>query len=211
MQVRDNKHKSFLYAKGNEQMCKNGTSDGVENNNNNNSNNNNNNINNNMNSKWPQNTILITGDSILNNIQEHRLRKNFIVKVRAFPGANTRDMYDYIAPLLKKEPKYIFLHIGSNDAVIKNSDVILDDILQLKSHNESVLPNSVVYLSCPILRFDKAGLTLVHLRSKMKEVIINIISNENVDSSCLGKAGLHLNSKGTGLLAMNFISLMKRL
>ena len=64
-----------------------------------------------MNSNWPQNTILITGDSILNNIQEHRLRKNFIVKVRAFPEANTRDMYDYIAPLLKKEPKYIFLYI----------------------------------------------------------------------------------------------------
>ena len=109
-------------------------------------------------------------------------------------------MYDYIAPLLKKEPKYIFLNIGSNGAVIKNSDVILGDILQLKSHIESVLPNAVVYLSCP-LRFDnaKAGLTLVDLRSKMKEVIINIISNENVDSSCLGKAGLHLNANGSGV------------
>ena len=97
--------------------------------------------------------------------------------------------------------------------MIKNSDVILDDILQLKSHIESVLPNAVVYLSCPILQFDnaKVSLTLVHLRSKMKEVIINIISNENVDSSCLGKVGLHLNAKGSGRLAMNFISLMKRL
>ena len=95
----------------------------------------------------------------------------------------------------------MFLHIGSNDAVIKNSDVILDDILQLKSHIESVLPNAVVYLSCPILRFDnaKVGLTSVHLRSKMKEVIINIISNENVDISCLGKASLHLKAKGSGV------------
>ena len=50
MQVRD-KHESFLNATGNEQMCKNGTSDGVEknnsNNNNNNSSSNNNSSNNN--------------------------------------------------------------------------------------------------------------------------------------------------------------------
>ena len=77
MQVRDNKHKSFLNAKGNEQMCKNGTSDGVENNSNNNSTNNNSN---NMNSNWPQNTILITGDSILNNITRTSIVKEFYHK-----------------------------------------------------------------------------------------------------------------------------------
>ena len=33
----------------------------------------------------------------------------------------------------------------------------------------------------------------------------NIIIHDNIDNSCLGKAGLHLNAKGTGRLTMNFL------
>ena len=68
-----------------------------------------NNNNNNVNSQWPHNTILITGDSILNNIPENQLQKNFKVKVRVFTGANICDMNDYIALLLRKEPIYIYI------------------------------------------------------------------------------------------------------
>ena len=163
--------------------------------------------------KWPENTILITGDSILNNIQEDILRKKFNVKVRPFPGADVNDMYDYIAPLLRKEPKYIILHIGSNDAPYKTSSDILDDILKLKTHIESVLPNVAIYLSSPIPRFDNvtAGYTIHHLRNKMKDLNFKIIQNDNIDANCIGKIGLHPNGKGTGRLAMNYISLMKRL
>ena len=57
MEVRNNKHKSFLNAMDNKQMYKNEMSVGVNKNN--------------VNSKWSHNTILITGDSILNNIQEN--------------------------------------------------------------------------------------------------------------------------------------------
>ena len=106
--------------------------------------------------KWPKNTILITGDSILNNVEESSLRKKFNVKVRSFPGADVRDMYDYIAPLLRKEPKHVILHIGSNDAPYMNTDEILDDILKLKAHIESTLPNAKVYLSVPTPRYDDA-------------------------------------------------------
>ena len=163
--------------------------------------------------KCPDNTILITGDSILNNIQESLLRKKFNVKVRAFPGADVRDMYDYLAPLLRKEPKYIILHIGSNDAPYKKSSEILSDVLMLKAHIESVLPNVTVYLSSPILRFDNvnAGFKIHRLRNKMKDLNFDVIQNNNVDGTCIGKAGLHPNGKGSGRLAMNYISLMRRL
>ena len=59
--------------------------------------------------KWPKNTILITGDSILNNIEKSTLRKKFNVKVRAFLGADVKYMYDYL-PLLRKGPKHVVLH-----------------------------------------------------------------------------------------------------
>ena len=48
---------------------------------------------------WPRNTILITGDSMLSNINERTLS----------------DMFDYIKPLLKKRPEKIILVIGAND------------------------------------------------------------------------------------------------
>ena len=71
--------------------------------------------------KWPKNPILITGESILNNIEEDILKKKFNVRVRAFPGADMKDMYDYLKPLLRKEPKHIILHVASNDTPYRDS------------------------------------------------------------------------------------------
>ena len=161
---------------------------------------------------WPENTVLVTGDSMLNGLTESRLNKKFKVKMRAFPGANVEDMYDYISPLLRKNPTYIILHIGSNDCPNKSSDVILDDMLELKQHIETILPATKVYLSCPILRFDnaKTGFNQYQLGSKVR-LLDDVILNDNIDSSCLGRAGLHLNRKGSGRLAINFLSLIKRL
>ena len=100
--------------------------------------------------KWPENTVLITGDSTLNNLQENRLNKNFNVKVRCFPGADIDDMFDFIIPLLKKTPSYIILHIGTNNAIDKSSTDILNGILRLKLFIENMLPSVEVYFSCPV-------------------------------------------------------------
>ena len=161
--------------------------------------------------KWPSNTILLTGDSILNNIEESKLSKKFNVKVRSFHGTDICDMYDYIAPLLRKDPAYIILHIGLNDTPNKSSGEILEIALQLKAHIEMVLPYAKVYLSSPIPRYDnvKAGFVIHQLHMKLKDME-NVIQNNNVDSSsCIGRACLHLNGKGSGRLAMNYISVMR--
>ena len=56
--------------------------------------------------KWPSHTILVASDSMLQNLDERRLCKNnFNVKVRAFRGSTINDMYDYLKPLLRKEPE----------------------------------------------------------------------------------------------------------
>ena len=101
--------------------------------------------------KWLPNTILITGDSMINQIDEKRLSNsvNGNIKVPAFPGANVEIMYNYIAPLLAKEPKVIVLHIGTNDAVVKSSDTILNEILKLKLHIESQLSDVNVIFIVP--------------------------------------------------------------
>ena len=162
--------------------------------------------------RWPPNTTLITGDSILNNLEERRMNKQYPVKIRQFPGPDIQDMFHYISPLLQRMPQYIILHIGCNDAPNKNSNVIFNGIMQLKTYILSQLPKAQVIISCPVLRTDsaKAQLTLKRLRNNVMKGE-NIIIHDNIDNSCLGKAGLHLNAKGTGRLAMNFISLMRRL
>ena len=159
---------------------------------------------------WPKGTTLITGDSILTGIQESRLKK---AKVRVFLGATVNDLYDYLTPLLKKQPSNIILHIGSNDAPFKSSETILGEISDLRANILSILPSVKIYLSSPTLRVDNknANEVLRDLKRKLINYFKDVIVNDNVDSSCLGKKGLHLNPKGSGRLAINFISLMRRL
>ena len=158
---------------------------------------------------WPENTTLITGSSIISGLQEKKLLQ-YNAKVRSFPGSCVDDMYDYILPLLKKKPANIILHIGSNDSLHKNAEQILNEIRNLNTFIVNVLPTVKIFVSCPVIRMDndKANSTL----RKLNQLLIscpNTIVNDNVDISCLGRKGLHLNPKGSGRLAINYIALMR--
>ena len=93
-------------------------------------------------------------------------------------------MYDYLNPLLKKNPTNIILHIGSNDAVNKNADEIAIELENLKQYIEDILPTVKLFLSCPIVRFDndQANVILRELDHVLK-FIPNVICNDNVDKS----------------------------
>ena len=71
--------------------------------------------------QWKRGTTLIVGDSMLAGIEQKRISGNRNVKLRIFPGAFTHDMYDYLKPLLKKNPDNIILHIGTNNSVNETS------------------------------------------------------------------------------------------
>ena len=81
---------------------------------------------------WPRETCLVTGDSMLSYIDETRMSKKFNVKVRSFPGAKTDDMFYYLVPSLEKNPDYVILHFGTNDAVDHQSNDIISKIFKLK-------------------------------------------------------------------------------
>ena len=87
--------------------------------------------------KWPNNTVLVASDSMLSKLDKLRLCKNnFNVKVRSFNGSTVEDMYFYLYPLLKKEPEYLILHVGTNDCVNNTSERVLNNIISLKQHIE---------------------------------------------------------------------------
>ena len=122
-------------------------------------------------------------------------------------------MHDYLKPLLRKKPTYIILQIGSNDSPFKTYNEIANEISDLIIFINSILPETKVFTSCPVIRLDnkKANSTLRDLDTYLKNSCADIIINDNIDSSCLGKRGLHLNLRGSGRLAINYISLMRRL
>ena len=72
------------------------------------------------------------GDSILNVI-ERNLSNDRSVKVRKFPGGTVDDLRHHALPIIRKQPKYLIIHAGTNDAVKFTSRDILNKLLQLKS------------------------------------------------------------------------------
>ena len=81
----------------------------------------------------PRNTIVIAGDSIINGVFEDMLRrKNHVVKVRNFPGANVEDMRHNLIPLIRNKPSHLIIHAGTNVAEKFTSREILDQLLNLK-------------------------------------------------------------------------------
>ena len=94
-------------------------------------------------SLWPSGTCVIVGDSMINSIDEKGLSKMYgNVKVVHFPGAKIEDINQYIITIIKKQPDYLFPHIGTNYATTNTSKKIVSNLLILKS--SSKLQNCIV-------------------------------------------------------------------
>ena len=169
--------------------------------------------NNSINHIWPPNTILIASDSTLNQINEQKLSKHHNVKVRSFSGAVVEDMYCYLQPLLLKKPGQVILHIGTNNCPDQDANEILDQVLLLRKHIISVLPDCIVTLSQPIIRNDnrKAAATVRLLISKMNQLKIPMIDNSNIEEKHLSIKGLHLSQHGVKRMALNIITFLRNI
>ena len=100
------------------------------------------------------------------------------------------------------------LMTGTNDSIEKSSDELIYELLSLKKWIRDILPDVKVTISCPTIRLDhqKAGITILRIRQKLSNLNIDVIINENISNEHLGKKGLHLNSRGSGRLVMNYLS-----
>ena len=162
--------------------------------------------------KYPNGTTVVLGDSILNGvIQEKLSRPGRPVKVHNFRGATLDDMKYHVIPIIRKEPSFAILHIGTNDAPHTTSKEILDQILELKALIIKELPTCRVVISTPTVRSDnaKAALTVSQLTNKLLELNIETVDNRNINHRNLGQKGLHLNQSGTGRFAKNIFNIIK--
>ena len=120
-------------------------------------------------------------------------------------------MFYNLVPLMRKKPSALILHVGTNNTVSDSSKVILKKINSLISYIKINNPECRIIISQPVRRTDngKATLTLNNLNKLLAELDVDKIDKSNIDVSCLGKHGLHLNSIGTGKLALNFIKFLR--
>ena len=164
--------------------------------------------------KWPKDTTLIVGDSMLLGIDENRLSgiKKKSIKVRPFSGASIEDMMDHIKPLIRKSPTNMILHIGVNNVLEDDSQMILNKLLSLKALIEKNLPDCKLVISKIIQRFDKEGAnsTIDDLNRSLDSLCLKTIDNSNITIQHLGKKGLHLNDWGRGRLALNFMKTLRK-
>ena len=132
--------------------------------------------------------------------------------LKNFPEATIDDMYDYIKPLLKGCPDNIVLHVRTNNMVNELSKLVLDKLLNLKKFIEHTLPESDLVISILITRTNngKASLTVIKTNEHVHGLQMDVIDNGNITSNKLSKLQLHLNPRGFGKFAINFIRRIKK-
>ena len=134
------------------------------------------------------------------------------VKVCNFPGATTEDIQHNLVPILERNPCYLILHVGTNNAESCNSREILDKVLKLKTFISEKCPQCQTIFSTPTIRSDKAkaNLTVRQLTNHLLQLKIDVVDNRNITDRCIGRKGLHLNISGTIQLAKNFLNFIKK-
>ena len=155
---------------------------------------------------------------MVSNINEKTLSRKFHMKVRSFPGANTRDLQDYVKPLIRKRPEKIIIVIGTNDIERKPVTEILRSIKLVMDMILEKLPDCHLVISEIIRRADSRlnDAELAKLNGKintfnqsLKKMNVDILRQQNIIQDHLGRDGLHLNFNGNRQLALNIIEKLR--
>ena len=151
--------------------------------------------------------MIIAGDSLTKELKGWLMSRKKKVKVQTFSGATTQDMKDYIKPLVAKKPAHIYLHIGTNDVANLSADQVKDNIFEIARNIRNKGINCTV--SSLIKRKDQYSVNLEEINNLLYRELptgINIIKHENITAQHLNQGGIHLNKRGDGALALNFIN-----
>ena len=153
---------------------------------------------------------VVIGDSITKNIIGKKLSRNQNVNAVSFSGATIDDMVDFTKPVIKRKPKKIILHVGTNNLKMDQPKKIKNKVAGLVDSIKAEHPSIDVAVSSIIFRSDDQS-----LNSKIDEVNRRLssfcqsknwvfIDNSNIKEDSLNRSGLHLNRKGVYRLASNF-------
>ena len=158
--------------------------------------------------------VIVAGDSLLRDIKGWLMSRSKQVKINSFPGATTSDMFDFLKPLLKKDPDHVILNIGTNDLQdtgLTPRDTVHDIVRLAKYITGQGIKCSI---SSIIFRDDDLWMKGQAVNKILMESLpesIAFIDNSNIELGHLNRSGLHLNRRGNGAFAYNLINHIKTL
>ena len=97
--------------------------------------------------------VVVIGDSITKNIIGKKLSRNQNVNAFSFSGATIDDMVDFAKPVIKRKPKKIIVHVGTNNLKmdqpkkIKNKVAGLVDSIKAEHPSIDVAVSSIIFSS----------------------------------------------------------------
>ena len=155
--------------------------------------------------------IVLIGDSVIKHIDPKKLSQRHVHKF-SYPGKTTDEIAEAVDNIaVASDPSHIIIHTGTNNLPLESVDSCVVDIKSLVLKMKSKFPNSSIGLSGIAYRED----TNVEVNERVKliaendNIIITYIDNSVIDTSALNGSRLHLNAKGSSLLAMHFIKFLR--
>ena len=80
--------------------------------------------------KSPEKKVTITRNSMIKYLRRENLSsRNNEYKIPAHPGSTTKNIFDYIKPVVRKKPDLLVIHNGRND--FTNGVITINDVREL--------------------------------------------------------------------------------
>ena len=173
--------------------------------------------------RWNQNkeksqeakqSIVIIGDSIVKHIIPTKLSKKKVHKF-TYPGKTASEINNKLNTIESNlTPSHVVVHAGTNNIPSQSVDECINDIEELIVGVKEKFPNSKIGISGITTRQDIDSTSKVNeVNEKIKAISlkhsVKFIDNSSLDETSLNSSKLHLNSKGTAILATHFINFIK--
>ena len=135
--------------------------------------------------------------------------KNEKASVLSFSGASSKQMMNYVKPMIEEKPEFIILHTGTND-LRSNADPeeiannIVDVAVSCKENSSEVIVSTI------LPRRNQLNEKGTVVNEKMKELCLEkniyFLEHRNFNpKNHLNGSKLHPNKKSSGILAFNFL------
>lgn len=157
--------------------------------------------------------ILLVGDSMIKNIDPKKLSRKRVYK-HTFPGKTAQEIAEEVNNLntVQEQPSHIIICAGTNNVPTDTPDECASNIKKLADTLQSKYPTSKIGISTVMHRSDiDVSDKITDINDKLTDLTNNeftLINNSTIDNSCLNHSKLHLNAKGSAILATRFIKFL---
>ena len=151
----------------------------------------------------PRKTVTVIGDSIKYLRSENLSSKNYEVKIVEHPGSTTKDLIDYVKPIVRKKTHFSVIHSGTND--LTNGVNTIKEIRKIVKCVRDLDKDKVTFgFSSVISRSERnLGQEIRDLNLKLKRYCEGnnflFVDKVNIEESCLNNSKFHLNHKGNNI------------